>query len=379
MSLGIHLALLVGPTIAVPAPALLTGALQSVEVKHSDEERSGFQITFQTGRGGPAALLDHPLMSNPLLKTFNRLILAVTFNAMPRVLIDGIITHKELSPGTEPGTSTLTVTGEDISIMLDREEKSAEHPAQDETVIANKIILSYAQYGLIPMVVPPLAIDPPIPVERTPVQQSTDLDYLVEMAERHAYVFYILPGPAPLVSTAYWGPPVRLGLPQPALSVDLGSATNVSSINFRHNAVAPTLVSGQVQDRTSNQSLPVRTFASLRVPLSLRPTWLTEQTNVHRRQFRKSGLNASQAFARAQAEVDASVDGAVVAEGELDTLRYGGPLQPRGLVGVRGAGFSYDGLWYVKRVTHTIRKEEYKQSFTLTRDGEGSTTPVVRP
>jgi hypothetical protein len=133
MSLGIHLALLVGPTIAVPAPALLTGALQSVEVKHSDEERSGFQITFQTGRGGPAALLDHPLMSNPLLKTFNRLILAVTFNAMPRVLIDGIITHKELSPGTEPGTSTLTVTGEDISIMLDREEKSAEHPAQDET------------------------------------------------------------------------------------------------------------------------------------------------------------------------------------------------------------------------------------------------------
>jgi hypothetical protein len=379
MSLGIHLALLVGPTIAVPAPALLTGALQSVEVKHSDEDRSGFQITFQTGRGGPAALLDHPLMSNPLLKTFNRLILAVTFNAMPRVLIDGIITHKELSPGTEPGTSTLTVTGEDISIMLDREERSAEHPAQDETIIANKIILSYAQYGLIPMVIPPLAVDPPIPVERTPVQQGTDLDYLVEMAERHAYVFYILPGPAPLFSTAYWGPPVRMGLPQPALSVDLGSSTNVNSINFRHNAVAPTLVSGRVQDRTTNQSLPVRTFGSLRVPLSLRPTWLTEQANVHRRQFRKSGLNASQAFARAQAQVDASVDGAVVAEGELDTLHYGGPLQPRGLVGVRGAGFSYDGLWYVKRVTHTIRKEEYKQSFTLTRDGEGSTTPVVRP
>jgi hypothetical protein len=377
--LGIHLTLLIGPTVAVPAPPLLTDAIQSVEVTHGDEERSGFQITFQTGRGGPLALLDYPLMSNPLLKTFNRVILIVTFNVMPRVLIDGIITHKELSPGTEPGTSTVTVTGEDISLVLDREEKSAEHPAQDETVIANKIILSYAQYGLIPLVVPPLAIDPPIPVERIPVQQDTDLDYLVELARRHAYVFYVLPGPTPFTNTAYWGPPVRVGLPQRALSVDLGSATNVSSINFRHNALAPTLVSGRVQDRTTNKSLPVRTFASLRVPLSLRPTWLTDQANVRRRQFRQTGLNASQAFARAQAEMDASVDGAVVAEGELDTLRYGEPLQPRGLVGVRGAGFSYDGLWYVKRVTHTIRKEEYKQSFTLAREGEGSTTPVVRP
>jgi hypothetical protein len=378
VSLGIHLTILIGPSVPVPAPLLLSEALQSVEVTHSDEERSGFQITFQTGRGGPLALLDFPLLSNPLLKTFNRVILVVTFNAMPRVLIDGIITHKELSPGTEAGTSTLTVTSEDISVMMDKEERSAEHPAQDETMIANKIISSYAQYGLTPHVIPPLAIDPPIPIERVPVQQGTDLQYLVELAERHAYVFYITPGPVPFTNTAYWGPPERGGVPQRALSVDLGAETNVNSINFRHNALTPTMVSGRVQDRTTNQSLPVQTFASQRIPLSSRPTWLVDQPNVRRRQFRQTGLNASQAFAHAQAETDASVD-AVVAEGELDALRYGELLQPRGLVGVRGAGFSYDGLWYVKRVTHNLRKGEYKQSFTLAREGEGSTTPVVRP
>jgi hypothetical protein len=349
-----------------------------VEVKHSDEERSGFQITLQTGRSGQLALQDYPLMRNPLLKNFNRVILVVTFNATPRVLIDGIITHKELSPGEEPGTSTVTVTGEDIGFMLDREEKSTEHPAQDETIIANKIILSYARYGLIPLVIPPLAIDPPILIERVPVQQATDLDYLVEMARRHAYVFYILPGPVPFTNTAYWGPQIRVGLPQRALSVNLGGETNVSSINFRHNALSPTMVSGQVQDRTTNRSLPVRTFGSLRIPLALNPDWLSERSNVRSRQFRATGLNAPQAAARAQAETDASVD-AVTAEGELDVLRYGELLQPRGLVGVRGAGFSYDGLWYVKRVTHNIRKEEYKQSFTLAREGEGSTTPMVRP
>jgi hypothetical protein len=378
VSLGVQLTLLIGPTIPLPAPPLLTEALHEVEVTHSDEERSGFQITFQTGRGGPLAFLDYPLLSNPLLKTFNRVILAVIFNAVPRVLIDGIITHKELTPGDEPGTSAVTVTGEDVSLMLDQEEKSVEHPAQDETIIANKIILSYARYGLIPMVIPPLAIDPPIPIERIPVQQDTDLDYLTDLARRHAYVFYILPGPVPLTNTAYWGPPVRVGLPQRALSVNLGGETNVSSMNFRHNALSPTMVSGQVQDRTTNRSLPVKTFASLRIPLALYPTWLTERSNVRQRQFRGAGLNAPQAFARAQAEVDRSVD-AVIATGELDALRYGEPLQPRGLVGVRGAGFTYDGFWYVKSVTHTIRKEEYRQRFTLAREGEGSTTPVVRP
>ncbi len=67
------------------------------------------------------------------------------------------------------------------------------------------------------------------------------------------------------------------------------------------------------------------------------------------------------------------------ASGELDALRYGAALRPRGLVGLRGAGFSNDGVYYVKRVTHRIKRGEYKQSFSLTRDGHGSLTPVVMP
>jgi hypothetical protein len=374
--LGIHLTLLVGPTVAVPAPLLLTEALQSVEVTHSDEGRSGFQLTFQTGRSGPFDLIDYPLLSLPLLKPFNRVILIATFNATPRVLMDGIITHQELSPGADPGGATLTVTGEDVSVMMDLEEKSAEHPAQDETIIANKIILSYAQYGLIPLVIPPLAIDPPIPIERVPVQQATDLGYLNEMAERHAYVFYVSPGPAPFVNTAYWGPPKRLDIPQSALSVNLGPETNVTSINFRNQPLNQAMVDGQVQDRLTNQTLPVKTFASLRPPLVSQPAWLVNQPNVRRRRFRSSGLNTIQAFARAQATTDASTD-VVTAEGELDALRYNGLLQARGLVGLRGAGYSYDGFWYVKRVTHQIRRGEYKQSFTLTREGVGAISPVV--
>jgi hypothetical protein len=376
--LGIHLTMLIGPTVPVPAPPMLTEALQSVEVTHSDEGRSGFQITFQIGRSGSQDLLDYSLLSNPLLKPCNRVILIATFNATPRVLMDGIITNHQLSPATEPGASTLTITGEDVSVMMDMEEKSVEHPAQDETVIANKIILSYAMYGLIPIVIPPLTIDPPIPIERVPVQQNTDLGYLTDMAERHGYVFYITPGPAPFTNIAYWGPPKRLGLPQRALSVNMGPQTNVKSISFQNNALAPTLVSGEVQDRTTNQNIPVRTFVSTRPPLTSQPALLTQSCIRQRRFHAEEGLNAMQAFARAQGITDASTD-VVTVDGELDALRYGDPLYARGLVGLRGAGYSYDGLYYVKRVTHTIRKGEYSQRFSLTREGVGAISPVVMP
>ena len=63
MLLGVHLTLLIGPTVAVPAPPILSEALQNVEVTHTDEGRSGFQITFQVGRSGPLDLLDYRLVS----------------------------------------------------------------------------------------------------------------------------------------------------------------------------------------------------------------------------------------------------------------------------------------------------------------------------
>jgi hypothetical protein len=68
---------------------------------------------------------------------------------------------------------------------------------------------------------------------------------------------------------------------------------------------------------------------------------------------------------------------AVTGKGELDVLRYGNVLKPRRLVGVRGAGTAYDGLYYVKSVTHKIKAGEYKQSFELSRNGLISTVPQV--
>ena len=375
--LGTTLTFWVGPTVPVPPPVSFTEALEEVEVTTSDSGRSGFRLTFRAGRNDTSPL-DYDLLTGPLLRPCSRVLLMVTFNAVPQVLMDGIITHQQLNPSEQPGSSTITVMGEDVSVMMDMEERSAEHPAQNEMVIALKIIASYARFGLVPMVIPPASLDVPLPTERIPVQQGTDLEYLQQMADRYAYVFYVTPGPAPLTNTAYWGPPVRMGLPQRALRTNVGPNTNVNSIDFQYDGMAPTRVEGQVQDRRVHQTLPVRTFSSTRIPLAAQSALLT-QLCTRVRQFRMSGLDSTQALARAQAQTDSAADRTVTATGELDALRYEGILQPRGLVGLQGAGLSYDGLYYVKQVTHSIRVGAYSQRFTLTRDGTGSLSPVVVP
>ena len=68
---------------------------------------------------------------------------------------------------------------------------------------------------------------------------------------------------------------------------------------------------------------------------------------------------------------------AATGTGTLDVTRYGRVLKARRLVGVRGAGAAFDGLYYVTSVTHNIRRGEYKQDFTLARNGLISTLPRV--
>ncbi len=381
MLLGVNLSLLIGPTAPLPATPDIAEAVQSVSVTQNDEGRSGFQIVLHAGRAGVADMLDYPLLLNPLLKPFNRVILILLCGPAPTVLIDGVITTRQLSPGSAPGSGTLTLTGEDVSVMMDLKRARKSYTALSEPLIAMSIIASYAQYGLVPMVILPRIIDQPLEFERTPTQQGTDLEQLKSMGERFGHVFFIDPGPVPGVNTAYWGPPRRLGVPQPALTVNMGPETNVEQISFSYNGLAATLVDDTFRDNRLDMDIPIMTFASMRLPpLVPLPALPMQLPNVRTSLLDQgSGIDVMQAMAKAQGITDKSVDSVVTAQGELDGLRYGGVLKPRGLVGLRGAGFTHDGLYYVKSVSHTIGKGQYKQKFALTREGDGSMVPAVRP
>jgi hypothetical protein len=231
--------------------------------------------------------------------------------------------------------------------------------------------------GVVPVVIPPIFTDVPDPTRSIPAQSGTDLEYIKLLAHRHGYVFYIESGPAPGTSIAYWGPDVRLPIPQPALNVNMDAHTNVESLSFSLDGLAKKIVVITIFDPVTGRitiPIPVPNISILRPPLGAR---LTPPAKI---EFPEgiSKLNASQAVGRALGIVFAASD-AISGSGQLDVMRYGRALRSRQIVGVRGAGIAYDGLYYVQSVTHNIKRGEYKQSFSLSRDGLVSITPTVPP
>jgi hypothetical protein len=384
--LGLNLTLAIGQFEPAPAPQSLTQALQRVEVTRTDDGPSGFQLTFYGDRSGPFAP-DYALLTSPLLQPFNRVLLTVTINGTPRVLLDGIITHQQLQPGDFERGSTLVVTGEDVSVMMDLIQVSIEYPSSDDAIIVGIILAKYIALGIVPEIVPPVTSFLRTPEEGTWQQNGTDRNELQNLAANHGYIFCIRPGPVTGMNTAYWGPPPYTGLPQKAISVNLGPATNTLSASFSYNALAPTLVAGLFQDPETETDLPVAILTSTRTPLSARPALLGQRFNrmllfnqaLQANAGYPTAIDITDAIASAQAITDASTDNVVTVEGELDTLRYNDLLTAPGLVGLRGAGDSYDGTYYVKSVTHTISNQDYRQKFTLTREGLGSLTQRVMP
>lgn len=375
--LGAHFNLMIGQGLPRPAPALVMEHFASAEIASSDRERSGFELVFEAGRSGTIAGV-FPIMSEPGLQAGARVVITATIGIRPHVLMDGIIEQAEFKPAEGDTPAKLMVRGKDMGFVMDREEIEAQHPAQGPGEIAMLVLLKYAQYGVIPTVIPPATAERPNPLDRVPMQRATDFAYLTELATAHDAIFTLIPGPAPLTSTAYWGPQPRIGLPQPAITTDMGPETNVTGLNIENAEAEAGSVSGQVQDRQSGQTIPVQSIVPLRPPLAARPA-LGNRSTARSNLFQTNGApTGAQAMGEAQAQSDASLD-TVTVTGDLDTSIYGSILTPRGLVGLRGAGFDHDGLYYVQSVIQKISRGRWTQSFTLNREGVGTTTPVVLP
>jgi len=363
--LGIHLTLMFGKEFPSLASPFIVENLRSVEVTHPAEGPSGFQMTFHVGRSSVFDLLDYRLLKSRLLEPDSRVVIVVRFGIAPQVLMDGIITNHQLTPSNEPGASTLSVTGEDISFLMDREGINRPFRAQSDFAIVTQIVGKYQKYGLTLASAPPSepkASNPPNPQDERPqTMLMTDRAFLQNLAQQYGFVFYVTPGPLPGFSQVHWGSPERERKQSGELSVNMGPFSNVESINFRRDGLSPQEVAFNVNQRERTISKPDDSRA---VPLA------RERDEPRRKVFLTCG-DPRRLELRAQGMVNRSFDKAVTATGKLDVLRYNRLLEPHTLVEVRGAGDNYNGSYQVESVTHTIREGQYTQSFTLTRDGTG--------
>lgn len=373
MASPLYLTLLAGPVEAVPVSKPLIDAFVSAQVTESATGPSGFQLTFTLANDSPLQLSF--LLSAGAPAPVLRVILVVTFGGLPQVIVDGVIEHHEVVPEATHGSSKLVVTGHDLSSLMNLIPfDGLPYPGTSPDLRVQTILAKYAAFGIVANVVPVPTPDIQVPAQQVPAQKDTDLSYVQQLAKDAGYVFYISPGPAPGVSEAYWGPQVRVGTPQPALNVNMDSWTNVENLNFRYQPQASVTPIVFIQDPTTGVSLPVPIppITPFNPPLGAVVPVPQQQKKLEDTAKR----TPAEALMLGMAEAVQNAD-VVTGDGTIDVDRYGQVLRARSLVGVRGAGIAFDGMYYVDSVTHDLKLGEYKQSFVLKRNALISSMPVV--
>jgi hypothetical protein len=370
---GINLTLMIGPAAPIPVSKEVLEALTSVQVTTSSDGPSVFQLSFTLSMRSPLHTIF--MLAGGATPPMMRVMILVTIGGNTEVLMDGVMTNHEVQPGSDSGKTTLTVTGEDLSRVMDYIDFSGiPYPAMPPSARVALIIAKYAVLGIVPMVIPSIMLDVPIPTQRIPRQQGKDLAYVKRLAAQAGYVFYVEPGPTPGMSTAYWGPEIKVGAPQPALNGDMDAHKNIDSVSFTFNSEARSIPIIFILNEVTKAPIPIPVpdVSPLNPPLgavSPIPKQFPLLTGT-------AHMNPLQAAYTGMVEAAKSSE-AVRATGTLDVLRYGRLLKARKLVGLRGVGTAFNGLYYVKSVVSNLKRGEFKQNFTLTRNGLISTFSQV--
>jgi hypothetical protein len=365
---GVTLTLLMGPVAAAPAPKAVIEALESAQVTSAVGQRSGFQIVFTYSKTSPIAKTLLPAgFFDPLI----RVILVATLNGVPKVLADGPIKRQDVVASSRPGEHRLTITGEDVTGYMDLIDFSGfPFPAMPPFARVALMMAKYAMFGVIPVPIPSIFQATDSPTDKYAHQQGTDYQYTDKLAKDAGYEFYVTPGPVPGTNTAYWGPQVRVGVPQPALTIDMDHASNIDSLSFSADGNAAVLPYAHVKVAGFSIPVPVPDVGLLKPPLSARPLVPTKVKLLETERMKMPEVLMALLAGRGGADP-------VSATGSIDLTRYGRPMDARSLIGVRGAGLAYDGLYFVRSVTHTLGRGSWKQSFQLSRDGIISNVPTV--
>jgi hypothetical protein len=366
------LTLLIGPMVPVPVPKPITDALTGVQINTGVGEPGGFQLTFSFSNRSPLNTL---LLLLGKVGPYVRVVVVATMKGFPNVLADGVMRNNQVTPNIQTGQSVLTVSCTDLTAVLDNFDFSGiPYPAMPAPARVALILSKYAFLGLIPLVIPSIFFDVPLPTNAIPSHSGTDLSYIKMLAEEVGYVFYIEPGPAPGTNIAYWGPEIRIGPVQAALNANMDVHSNVESVNFSMNGDEQAMPIVFIQNEQTRVPIPIPipNVSLLNPPLGLIPPIPSKFPLM----ANTSNLSPVKAIARGLAAASRSSD-AVTCTGTLNVVRYGHILKARSLVGMRGASDAFNGLYFVKNVTHSIKQGEFKQNFTLVRNGLISTLPVV--
>lgn len=348
-----------------PASQELLQAIQQIEVEDhanmADMLRLRVVIGVKDGCAG-WSFIDDDLFS----RLVNIKIAVAVGSGRAETLINAYVIETNATFANQPGSSILNVVAMDPTVLMNLEEKVKPWPNMADSDVANAIFSS-PEYKFTPIV--DATRWRRQENDQTMIQRGTDIQFLQQLARRNGFEVYVETNGLTGVVEGHFHAP-RLNLPpQGVLSVNMRDATNVNSFNARFDMLRPSSAQATNLDVESRENQQAQVGSSQLTALG-RETALAAQ-----RQRRvlpsQTGLTRTgelQAYAQAMADQSAL---AINAEGELNTVAYGGLMRAKRPILVRGAGQQFSGTYYVERVHHILTPDSYRQHFTLRRNAVG--------
>jgi phage protein D len=345
-----------------PAEEGLLEAIQQLEVEdHADMAdilRLRLSIGVRDGCNRWSALDDDIFQRLTNIK-----VMVTVGNGASERLMEAYVIETSADFSNQPGQSVLNVVAMDPTVLMNLEEKNEAWPGMSDSDIATAIY-THRDYDFKPDVEETQWQREES--EQTVIQRGTDIQFLQRLARRNGFECYVETNPRTGRTEGHFHPP-RLDVPaQGVLSVNLGEASNVNSFNVSNDMLRPAQVSApglDIGDQSEQEGTAER--ASLET-LGRESTLAADRPR--RVLLTGSGLaQDGELQPWAQAVADRS-SWAIRAEGELNTVAYGGILRAKRPVEVRGAGICFSGRYYVERVHHTFTRDSYTQRFTLRRN-----------
>lgn len=348
-----------------PASPEIQAAIQQIEVE--DHAEMADMLRLRLAIGVREGSYDWRIIDDSVFGRLVPIRIEVTLGSgRAEPLIEARIIETSADFSNQPGRSVLNVVAMDSTVLMNLEEKIINWPNMADSDIAAEIFQSY---GFDPQVeeTEPTRDE----LEMTTIQRGTDIQFLRDLAQRNGCECYVEMNPETGVLEGHFHPPRADQPAQGTLSVNMGEATNVNSFNARYDMLRPTMAQATGLDINTQEEQPAEVEGSSLPTLGRESALGGDQPR--RLLLSQTGLSQTgELQTLAQAVADRSA-WAITAEGELNTVAYGGILRAKRPVNVRGAGNQFSGTYYVEMVSHAFSGEGYTQRFRLRRNALGLT------
>ena len=354
----------------------LAASFSELEIEENLDQPSALSISLPINRT-PAG--DYDLINDTRLAPLSNIaVVATAADNNPQCLFDGYVLGQSAHLDTGTVASTLRVSGQDATWLMNTNEQVHEWVDVTDGDLANSI---FGSYGFIP---DPsnLTNDSPAHTSdgRTLMQRATDAQFLRTLARRNGKLFRVFCTSRPGVRTGFFAPPALDGAPASTLTLNDSAAATVDAVDISWDVIRPssnTAMQTLLADNDSSGAGGTHSDSGLTL-LGARSLAAFVGSSIT--SLLSPTVNDAQELTQRSQSVLIEAGWFVRCTGTADVNRLGSILRAGTIAQLCAAGSLHSGKYYVWSVRHRITAEKHTMDFVMMRNAVGApAAPGVHP